>query len=89
MPSFKKGTINIGERQTGRLKSSSVIDVVARKKNILKAIKILYSKKFQKKTKKVKNLYGSGGASKQIASILKKINLKKILIKKFYDVKNV
>ena len=89
MPSFKKGTINIGERQTGRLKSISIIDVAPRKKNIIKAIKILYSKKFQKKLKKTKNLYGNGGSSKKIVHILKKINLKKVSNKKFYDIKNI
>ncbi len=84
MPSFKKGSINIGNRQLGRLKSTSVIDTNYDINEIKKSIKFLYSKKFKKILKFSKNPYGEGGASKKIVSILKKIKLKNILIKKFY-----
>ena len=47
-PSFKIGTINIGDRQKGRIKAKSVIDCLANKKDITKALKKLYSKDFQK-----------------------------------------
>ena len=86
MPTFKKGTINIGERQTGRLICASIINTKPNKTNILKSIKILYSSDFKKKIKNTKNPYGNGGASKKIISILKKIKLDKILTKKFYDI---
>lgn len=91
MPSFKKGTINIGDRQLGRLIANSVITVKANKKEIIKGLNILYSKKFQSKIKKTKNPYGSGGSSKKIIKILKKIDLKNVLKKKFYiqNFKNV
>ncbi len=45
----------------------------------------LYSKDFQRKIKSCKNPYGTGGASTKILKILKKKDLKNILIKKFYD----
>ena len=51
-----------------------------------KSINILYSKSFQNRLKKTINPYGNGGASIKILNILKKIKLKNILIKKFYDV---
>ena len=85
MPSFKKGTINIGNRQQGRLRSTSVIDTKYNINDIKKSIKLLYSKKFKKILKYSKNPYGKSGAGKKIASTLKKINLNKILIKKFYS----
>ena len=86
MPTFKKATINIGDRQLGRLKSISVIDCKIKKKEILNSLKIIYSKKFKDKIKYSKIFYGSSGASIKIAKILKKIKLKDILIKRFYDI---
>lgn len=86
MPTFKKATINIGERQSGRLKSKSIIDCKIKKKQILKSLKIIYSNKFKNQLKNSKNPYGPFGASVKIVKILKKINLKNILIKKFNDI---
>ena len=85
MPSFKKGTIDIGDRQRGRLKAKSVINVKSNKSEIIKGINILYSKKFQTTIKSTKNPYGEGGASKKIIKILMKTKLKNILKKKFYS----
>ena len=85
MPSFKKGTINVGDRQRGRLKATSVINVKANKSEIIKGINTLYSKRFQAKIKNTKNPYGEGGASNKIIKLLEKIKLKNILKKKFYS----
>lgn len=85
MPTFKKATINIGDRQSGRLKSKSIIDCKIKKKEILNSLKIIYSEKFKKQIKNSKNPYGPFGASIKIVKILKKVNLKNILMKKFYD----
>jgi GDP/UDP-N,N'-diacetylbacillosamine 2-epimerase (hydrolysing) len=87
MPTFKKATINIGDRQSGRLKSKSIIDCKIKKKQILNSLKIIYSDRFKNQIKNSKNPYGPFGASIKIAKILKKINLKNILIKKFHDIK--
>jgi len=87
MPTFKKATINIGDRQLGRLKSKSIIDCKIKKKKILDSLKIVYSDKFQKQIKNSKNPYGTIGASVKIVNILKKISSKNILIKKFYDIR--
>ena len=45
-PSFNIGSINIGDRQKGRLKARSVISVEADSELITKAIEQLYSKDF-------------------------------------------
>ena len=84
-PSLKKATINIGNRQKGRIKAASIIDTKCDKSAILKAIKKAYSKDFQAKLKSVKNPYGSGFASKKIIKVLENIKLNGILKKKFYD----
>ena len=86
-PSFRIGTINIGDRQNGRIKADSVVDCLPNKKSIKKAIKIVYSKKFQKFLKDVKNPYGDGCASKKIIKVLKSVKLENILKKTFFDIK--
>jgi len=84
MPTFKKPTINIGDRQKGRVKSDSIIDVSPKKNLIKKKIDFIYSKKFNSKS--IVNPYKKLNTSKKIISILKNINLEKYKNKKFYDV---
>ncbi len=86
-PSFKIGTINIGDRQKGRIKASSVIDCEANKNSILKTFNKLYSNEFKETLKTTINPYGNGCASKKIVEILKSVDLKNILKKSFYDIK--
>jgi len=85
-PTFKIGTINIGDRQKGRVKAASVIDCEPKKESILMSLKKLYSKEFQKKLKDVKNPYGDGGAAIKIKEVIKEKDLSGILKKKFYDI---
>ncbi|MDX4065370.1 UDP-N-acetylglucosamine 2-epimerase [Aliarcobacter skirrowii] len=86
-PSFKIGTINIGDRQKGRIKASSVIDCEPNKDSILKSFEKLYSKEFQETLKTTINPYGDGYASKKIVEIFKSVDLKNILKKSFYDLR--
>lgn len=88
-PSFYKGTINIGDRQRGRLKAASIIDCEPNKQSILEAIKILYSRNFQSKLLDVKNPYGNGGASKAIVKQLCAMSVSGILKKQFYDIPSI
>jgi GDP/UDP-N,N'-diacetylbacillosamine 2-epimerase (hydrolysing) len=87
-PSFKIGTINIGDRQKGRIEAKSVISCSPNKQSIDSALVKLYSREFQKIINKVYNPYGSGGASKKIAKIIKYISLDNIIKKSFYDYKH-
>lgn len=84
-PSLRKGTINIGDRQRGRLKANSVIDCAPIKNEIMKALEYLYSDDFQARLGEVKNPYGNGGASDMIVSILEKVAPSNLLKKCFYD----
>ena len=86
VPSFKKATINIGDRQKGRARASSVIDVRPVKEEILAAIKRAYSKEFEQTLKDTINPYDGGNPSKKMVKILKEIKLDGILKKKFYDI---
>lgn len=85
-PSFKIATINIGDRQKGRIKAKSVIDCNSTKKEILNSIKKAYSKDFKKDLKTIKNPYDIGKTTNKIIDIIKKIDLNNVLKKTFYDI---
>lgn len=85
VPSFKKGTINIGDRQQGRLKASSVIDCEPEFESITTALERLFSAGFQAELPKVVNPYGNGGASEAILKTLTAQSFKNLLKKSFLD----
>ena len=85
VPSFKIGTVNIGDRQRGRVKAMSVINCEPTNDGISEAISILFSNGFRKELDEVKNPYGNGGASKQIVNIIREYPLDSILKKSFFD----
>jgi len=87
-PSFKIGTIDIGDRQKGRIKATSVLSCLPKKESIDRALVKLYSKKFQDNINKVVNPYGLGGASKKIVKIIKNTNLDNIVKKSFFNLKS-
>lgn len=84
VPSFKKPTVNIGDRQKGRLMASSVINCRPNKEEIVRAIR----KAFVKDCSKTVNPYGNGATSEKILAILKRIDNPKELVKKhFFNIK--
>ncbi|MDB9806272.1 UDP-N-acetylglucosamine 2-epimerase [Amylibacter sp.] len=85
VPSFQKGTVNIGDRQKGRLQADSIINCAPLKTSILKAIQKLYSSNFQAELDKVSNPYGEGGASARVLTILRSANLEDLVKKSFYN----
>ena len=88
VPSFAKGTINIGDRQRGRLKAESIIDCSPEQESIAAALRKLYSKEFQLALRRVQNPYGEGGASKKIVKILQDHPLDSILKKPFHNLEH-
>ena len=85
VPCYKKGTINLGDRQKGRLSASSVINCETRENEIKAALAKLYSEEFNKTLQDVINPYGVGGASDAILSKIKTISLNGIIRKSFYN----
>jgi GDP/UDP-N,N'-diacetylbacillosamine 2-epimerase (hydrolysing) len=86
-PSFGIPTINIGDRQKGRMQAISVVNCEPTQEEISRAIEIALSDSFARKAEKAVNPYGSGDTSDKVINVVKeyvlneKINLKK----KFYD----
>ncbi len=78
VPIFKKPTINIGDRQKGRLMPKSIINCKPIQKDIDKAIQKSFDKEFIKQIQTQKNIYGNGNTTSQIIEILKTFELKDI-----------
>jgi len=85
-PSFKIATVDIGDRQKGRIKAESVISCRPEKDSIHEALTKAFSNDFQGKLKEVKNPYGEGGASEKVVEIIKNFDYTNILKKKFFDI---
>lgn len=89
VPSFKIPTVNIGDRQKGRIRAESVIDCNEDTESIVRAIKKARTPEFRKQCSQVKNPYEGVRTSDTIVEIIKeKLFDKKVEIKKkFYDIK--
>jgi UDP-hydrolysing UDP-N-acetyl-D-glucosamine 2-epimerase len=85
-PSFGIGTINIGARQKGRLRSNGVIDCAADRRSIGEAITRLFSEEFQNVVASAVNPYGTGGAASKILAVLKTTGLVELRTKSFRDI---
>ncbi len=90
-PAFHVPTVNIGDRQRGRLQSASIINCECKKDAIVDAINHALSKQHKELCAITDNPYGSGHSGERIANriidTLKRGNLD--LKKKFYDIKVV
>ncbi|MBS1189844.1 MAG: UDP-N-acetyl-D-glucosamine 2-epimerase, UDP-hydrolyzing [Rhodocyclaceae bacterium] len=85
VPSFRKGTVNIGDRQRGRLRADSIIDCAPEKTAIVRAIERLYTDEFRSILAKAVNPYGEGGASDRIVRELEQCDHDELLKKRFHD----
>ena len=84
--SFELPVVNIGSRQTGRIRPANVIDVpVCERDKIVSAVRRAMSGEFRHSLRGLKNPYGDGTASKRIVDVLKKFPLENILKKPFYE----
>jgi GDP/UDP-N,N'-diacetylbacillosamine 2-epimerase (hydrolysing) len=84
-PSLGVGTVNIGDRQRGRLKADSVIDCPPQRDAILAAIRQLYDPAFRQVVAQAVNPYGQGGASDKIVRALQTVALDGIVKKSFHN----
>lgn len=87
MPSFNKPSINIGNRQKGRLIPKSVINAEPNQQSITKAISKGLDIKFRSSLLDFKNPYGDGLAAGRIINTLGNISSSDFTQKEFYDLK--
>lgn len=86
-PSFKVPTINIGDRQRGRVQAKSIVNCAPKCEEIIKAMNKVNSLGFKKEILSTVSPYGDGIVSEKIIKIIKKMVRNKDidLKKKFYD----
>ena len=84
-PSLKVGTLNIGDRQTGRVRAASVIDCPPTYEELQSALEKLLSPEFQIGLADVVNPHGGGNVSKQIVDVLKTVTPADLIKKRFHD----
>ena len=85
VPTLKKATINIGNRQLGREMAESIINCELDSGSIANSIDEIYSENFKVVLSKVSNPYGKGGASSKIFEKIKKSDLSNLVLKSFHD----
>lgn len=85
-PAFRVGTVNIGNRQKGRICPESIVNCSPNRTEIFKSVEKILSKEFRKRIKTFENPYGEGGAVEKIIREINNINLRELKIKKFYDI---
>ena len=89
VPSFMKATVNIGDRQKGRLKAQSVIDCTPDRESIKAALAQAYSADFRASLSQVVSPYGDGGASQKILRTLENHDFSGSLKKTFHDLPSI
>ena len=86
VPSLKVGTINIGNRQKGRICAESVIHCSPEKGEIIAALDKVCSADYKEKLQKINNPYESNGTSEEIVKQIKLcLDNYSGMYKKFYD----
>ncbi|VEN74493.1 UDP-N-acetyl-D-glucosamine 2-epimerase, UDP-hydrolysing [Candidatus Desulfarcum epimagneticum] len=85
VPFFKIPTVNIGDRQKGRLRHDSVIDTDYTVESIHSGIRKALSCEFKKKLADMEYKFGDGSASEKMVAIIKEIEVNEKLMRKTLD----
>lgn len=85
VPFFKLPTVNIGDRQKGRLRHPSIIDTDYTVKSIENGIEKALSENFRQKIKGMKYKFGNGHAAENMAKAIKSIEINEKLMRKKLD----
>jgi GDP/UDP-N,N'-diacetylbacillosamine 2-epimerase (hydrolysing) len=85
-PGFEVPTINIGDRQNGRIRTNSIVDCHSSTESILGAFEKISEKSFQLGLKNMKIPFAIPDTATKIKEILETADLIDILKKKFFDV---
>jgi GDP/UDP-N,N'-diacetylbacillosamine 2-epimerase (hydrolysing) len=85
-PSLNIPTINIGERQKGRIQADSVVNCTGNTNDILQAFDKVKDQGFVTRKGKVKNPYGNGNTTQRIIDIIRSANVKQLIVKQFYTI---
>ena len=84
-PCLHTATVNIGDRQKGRIRAKSIIDCRPDKKSISAALKEAMSEEFRKNCAEAENPYGDGHAAERMKEIICSADTSRLFIKRFHD----
>ena len=84
-PSLGVGTVNIGDRQRGRVMADSVICCGTRRTDIREALEKLRSAGFRAGLAQTRNPYGDGAAAHHIMAVLREFHIPLTPLKMFHD----
>ena len=87
-PYFNIGTVNIGDRQRGRIMTESIINCDSTVEGISKAIHKLSDSSFIKKISDMDMPYGNGGSAKSITEVIASFSMSDVLKKSFFDIES-
>jgi UDP-N-acetylglucosamine 2-epimerase (non-hydrolysing)/GDP/UDP-N,N'-diacetylbacillosamine 2-epimerase (hydrolysing) len=86
VPSFGIPTLNIGDRQKGRLAAESVLNCDTDCESILAGLARVLSPEFIENASKSQNPYDKEGTAKSIFDVISTYPLKELDQKRFYDI---
>jgi len=84
-PSAGVPTVNVGDRQKGRPRAASVIDVSESRDAIEAGVRRALEPEFRAVARSVENPYGGPGAARRIVAVLESVNLDSLRVKTFFD----
>lgn len=85
VPSFGIPTLNIGDRQKGRMAADSVYNCETDKDSILKGLDVIMSPAFKMKAAETHNPYEKDNTSEEIFKVISTYPLEELKQKHFYD----
>lgn len=85
VPSFRIPTLDIGDRQKGRIAAESILHCGSGEKDIEAGLKKITGPEFQEKAGQVRNPYEKPETTESIFEILKDYPLQQLVKKTFYD----
>lgn len=86
VPSFCIPTLNIGDRQNGRIAAESVYNCAPDKESVLNGLDKVLSKEFRKLAYVVRNPYEKANTAEEIFKVIRTYPLKGLSQKKFYNI---
>lgn len=88
-PSLRIPTINIGDRQKGRVQAESILNCAVDVTSISECFQKVKEIGLRSAIEGIQNPYGDGGTAEKIMNILSKVDFKRLQIKEFYNINHI
>lgn len=85
VPSFGIPTLNIGDRQKGRISAESVYNCIPNKGSVLKGLDMVLSKEFRELASCIHNPYEKANTAEEIFKVISTYPIEQLNQKQFYD----